>query len=178
MPKSSKVLLGIVLLFLISGCGSNALLQKVTPVNTSLSKYKYAIISVEGKNELIKKEKGFGITQKELKNNFISNLSEQNKFKHVSGESSGNHEKETLFIKLVIEELSYLSGASSYFFGIFSGNASLKVLARLIDVKTNKTIGEIRSFSKTSLSGGIFRGGTATLIREISEKLVEDITNY
>jgi len=178
MSKSSEILLAIFILFLTSGCGSNALLQKITPVNTSLSKYNYAVISVEGENELIKKEKGFEITQKELKNNFISNLSEKNKFKYVSGESSENFEEGTLYIKLVIEELSYLSGASSYFFGIFSGNASLKVLARLIDVKTNKTIGEIRSFSKTSLSGGIFRGGTATLIREVSEKLVEDITNY
>ena len=142
MSKSRKILLGMVILFLTSGCGSNALLQKVTPVNTSLSKYKYAIISVEGKNEIIKKEKGFEITQKELKDNFISNLSEKNKFKYVSGESLENFVEGTLYIKLIIDELSYLSGAWSYFFGMFSGNASLKVLARLIDVKINKTIVE------------------------------------
>jgi len=176
--KFKKIMSGLAILILLNGCGSNALLQRVTPINSSLEKYNNVIVIAEGKNESIKKAKGFHISRNELESEFITSLAKKNKFRNVSSGSTGNHESGTLLIKLVIEELDYLSGASSYFFGVFSGNSSLKVLAKLLDAKTGVVIGEIRSFAKTNSSGGVFRGGTAGLITKVSDKLVEDILSY
>lgn len=168
----------IFLTLLISGCSTTAFIQKVTPVNSSLSAYNKAFISVKGKSKSIENTHGFEISKSDLEIKFISNLTEAKLFNEVSSQVTKNNDKGAIIINLIIEELSYLSGASSIMGGIMTGNARFKVLAQLKEAETGKKIGEIRSGAQTSSSGGIFRGSTSGQITSISKKLVNELSSY
>jgi len=173
------ILFHIITLFmlLISGCSSNAYIQKVTPINSSLAPYDKAIVNIKGVSS-VKHRKGFNAGKTDLENKFISNLSQSSQFKVIARTIPNNFKKNTLIINLTIEDFQYLSATSSVMGGIFSGNARIKVLMRLIDANTGKHIAEIRSGAQTRSSGGIFRGNTSSLITEISKKLTDEIINY
>lgn len=168
----------LLLALLLSGCGTTAFIQKVSPVNTSMSQYKHAYVEVKAKDSIVKNSKGFDVTQQKFGEHFISNLTETNRFLTISNEKSKNTKKRSILIDLIIEDSNYLSGFSSFMWGVMSGNARLKVLAKISDASSGKIIGEIRSGSNTSSSGGIFRGSSSDLITEISKKLAIEIASY
>lgn len=168
----------LLLLILITGCGTTAFIQKVTPVDTAMSQYKHAYVLVHAKDNTVKESKGFDVSQRELRKHFISNLTTTNRFLTISNINPEKAKQSSLLIDLIIEDSNYLSGFSSYMWGVMSGNARLKVLAKISDANSGKVISEIRSGSHTASSGGIFRGSSSSLITDISEKLALEIASY
>jgi len=168
---------GILLLLTVS-CTPKPLLQKVQAINTNLSQYNTVHVHVKGKNNSIEKVHGFNPTRDALKRQFIEDLKDEDMFTKVLGNKPENYGKDSLSIDLVIEELNYRHATMSFFFGIFSGNSHIKILAELSDTTTGESVGTYRFGAKNKTSGGIFRGGTSKLIVQISEKLVDEIARY
>lgn len=172
---------GILLVFfllLLSGCAAKTYLQKVSPVTDGIAAYNKITVSVKAENTSIEKHDGFDISKSELASQFVTQLTETNKFKQVSISSEDTKEPGLMHITLVIEDFNYVSGAASVMGGVLSGNARLKVLAQLTDSETGKPLGELRAGAQTRSSGGIFRGSTGSLITDISTKLATEIASY
>ncbi|HED33687.1 MAG TPA: hypothetical protein ENJ08_05635 [Gammaproteobacteria bacterium] len=165
-------------LTIISGCTPEAYIEKVTPITPGLSHYETAFVNVKANSREIENEHGYQESRSALQTEFISKLSDAHVFSMVSPQSSDNNENGSVLIDLIIEDMNYLSGTSSIMGGVFSGNAHLRILAKLTEADTGKIIGEIRSGAQTSSSGGMFRGSTSTLISEISTKLTKEISGY
>jgi len=168
----------ILIVLLIYGCSGHSYVQRATPLKTSLAPFTTAYIDVKGASPRIEALKGFNQSRSHLLQEFALHLRTSQKFEAVYIGAPENNEKNTVFIKIIVEDFKYLSIAASAGFGVVSRNARLKVLAQLIDAETDNIIGELRSGAHTKSSGGIFRGGTGTLIKEISKKLADEIASY
>lgn len=174
--KLAMVLLSMVIL---SGCATpNIYVQKDTPIKSSLAAYETVLVSVQAKDASIAEKDGFDARRMEFEQLFVEKLAATQKFKKVLSADGQSGDSNTLGINLIIEEFEDVSGGASVIFGVFAGNAKLKVLAKISDTASKEVLGELRSGAGTSSSAGIFRGSTSTLIEEITNGLVAEIATY
>ncbi len=174
-----RTILIAIIALLIAGCSGHAYVQDVTTAgNTNLAPYDSVYVEVKAEDGSIESREGFDISKTDFEKAFIADMTERNRFGYVGPRITGKPERGAVVVSLVIEDLNYVSGASSAMFGVMAGNARFKVLARIMDAESGELIAEVRSGAHTRSSGGIFRGSTGTLIVEVSKQLATKISSY
>ena len=175
MGKIIQFASAMMVFVLMSGCASNIGLIKYKGVSANIASTEQVSIIVKPYSPYISSKKGYIESKLAFEQSMRDKLIANDRFENVRVVNSDVDARSGFLLDVTFRDFEYLSGAASFFGGVFTGNAVLNVRVKLVDIKNQKLLGDYFAKSGTGYGGGIFRGSTSSLIDAITDELAREI---
>ncbi len=166
-----------ILLVAILGTGCAAYVQETVSKPTTLRQENTSNIylSISGKPAVVESD-GYESSTEELRNVLSEKIKAAIPSAHVeNGDASAPH-TQGFKAKLTIEDFRYVSGLGRFMTGIMVGKARLQVRVELIELGSDRKIGESSFGTSSQTSEGIFGGTTSRQIEAVADSIVAMIS--
>jgi hypothetical protein len=155
----------------LAGCAATPSVTDSGPRSAELAKYKAMAVTVDAP-EAVRQQTGFDATSSELLNEFLSNVKTSGKFALLAAQA---RDPGGLDVRLTIDRLSYVHGATRGLVGILGGRAELTVTMTVRDQGTGEVLRVVRADHSSSHAQGVFSPTTSrqvsAMAKELSAKL-------
>lgn len=167
----------VILFATILGAGCAAHVQETVSKPTTLRQENTSNIylSISGQPSVVESD-GYESSTEELRNVLSEKIKAAIPSARVeNGDASVSH-TQGLKAKLTIEDFRYVSGLSRFMTGIMVGKARLQVRVELIELGSDRKIGESSFGTSSQTSEGIFGGTTSRQIEAVADSIVAMIS--
>ena len=162
----------LIILFLtvlaFTGCASNVSQTINKPI--TVQEHSNNIIYLTVSNDpTVKEDKNYAQTKQELIDTIIKKLQIELPSSQIV---TSKKPTEGISADITIQEFNYVSGAARFLTGVLSGKAKLGAKLELVDIASNKNIGEILLGTSSKFSEGIFGGTTGRQVEAVATEVV------
>ena len=152
----------------LTGCASNVSQTVNKPITVQEHSNNIIYIAVSS-DSTISEDKNYAKTRQELIDTIIQKLKIELPSSQVV---TSNKPNEGISAQITIHEFNYVSGAARFLTGVLSGKAKLGAKLELVDIASNKNIGEVLLGTSSKFSEGIFGGTTGRQIEAVATEVV------
>jgi Domain of unknown function (DUF4410) len=164
-----KYLIALTLVALtFTGCASNVSQTVNKPITVQEHSNNIIYITVS-RDPTVNQDKNYAKTKQELIDSIINKL----KIELPSSQAvTSNKPSEGTSVHITFLEFNYISGAARFLTGVLSGKAKLGVKLEIVDIASNKNIGEVLLGTSSKTSEGVFGGTTGRQIEAVATEVV------
>lgn len=166
--KTAKIISLLMAFLLAAGCASKVEQKVSKPVTIQKSEVKTIYLQISHTPN-VNADGAYVNAEKELSDAIIQKVKEKIPNANIITTQKPLAGLET---DVVINEFNYISGAARVFAGALSGKAKLGAKVTLIDIATNKNVGETDLGTSSKFSEGIFGGTSSRQIDAMAEQIV------
>ena len=152
----------------LAGCASNVTQAINKPIMVQAHSTNTFYIEVTN-DPAVNKDKNYMQARQELIDSIIKKLKKELPSSQVVTLSKPS---EGISAHIIIQEFNYVSGAARFLTGVLSGKAKLGAKLELVDIVSNKNIGEVLLGTSSKFSEGVLGGTTARQIDAVATEIV------